>query len=81
MFIRSTEDGRVFGGTAVEIVESMRGEAFTTSRTVGEYVDELVASVKRLRGVDLEVGDGCDADKAERFVDAMVDAGLFEHAD
>ena len=81
MFIRDTHDGRTYEGAAVEVVEEMRGESFFSTASLGEYVDGLTASIRRFRGVDLKVEGATGEEKAERLVDAMLEAGLFEHVE
>ena len=48
----------------------------TMKRTLGEYIDWLVAQVQRLEPIDLKVEGATDEEKAASLVQAMMGAGL-----
>ncbi len=79
MRIRMLRDGRVFQGTAKQIVEAMQYIAFgQENRTLGEYIDWLVDQVQRLESIDLKIEGETDEDKAASLVQAMMGSGLAE---
>ena len=79
MRIRMMSDGRVFQGTAKQIVEAMKYIAFgQEQRSLGEYIDWLVDQVQRLESTDLKVDGDTDEEKAASLVQAMLGSGLAE---
>ncbi|MCB9547010.1 MAG: hypothetical protein H6706_14315 [Myxococcales bacterium] len=79
MRIRMMSDGRVFQGTAKQIVEAMKYIAFgQEQRSLGEYIDWLVDQVQRLESTDLKVEGDTDEEKAASLVQAMLGSGLAE---
>ncbi|MCA9631185.1 MAG: hypothetical protein KC766_26165, partial [Myxococcales bacterium] len=71
--------GRVFQGTAKQIVEAMKYIAFgQEQRSLGEYIDWLVDQVQRLESTDLKVEGDTDEEKAASLVQAMLGSGLAE---
>ena len=79
MRIRMMSDGRVFQGTAKQIVEAMKYIAFGQEhRSLGEYIDWLVDQVQRLESTELKVEGDTDEEKAASLVQAMLGSGLAE---
>ena len=79
MRIRMMSDGRVFQGTAKQIVEAMKYIAFgQEQRSLGEYIDWLVDQVQRLESTELKVEGHTDEEKAASLVRAMLGSGLAE---
>lgn len=79
MRIRMMSDGRVFQGTAKQIVEAMKYIAFgQEQRSLGEYIDWLVDQVQRLESTELKVEGDTDEKKAASLVQAMLGSGLAE---
>ena len=72
-------DGRVFQGTALQIVKAMQDIAFGVDDfTVPEYIDWVVANARRFEEVELKVEGASDEEKAKSLVEEMVRAGLAE---
>ncbi len=70
-------DGRVLEGTPVQIVGEMQYLAFgQEGKTLGEYVDWVVAQLERLGGARLAVTGKTDEEKAGSLVQEMLGAGL-----
>jgi hypothetical protein len=70
-------DGRVFQGTALQIVKAMQDIAFgVESMAIDQYIDWVVDNVRRFEGVELRVGDGSSDERAKALVDGMIAAGL-----
>ena len=79
MRIRMMSDGRVFQGTAKQIVEAMKYIAFgQEQRSLGEYIDWLVDQVQRLESTEMKVEGDTDEAKAASLVQAMLGSGLAE---
>jgi len=77
MRIRIVSDGRVFEGTAEQIVQQLQYIAFGKEEaTLAEYVDWLAAQVARQEGVELKVEGATGREKAAALVKAMIEAGL-----
>lgn len=82
MRVRLLDNGRVLEGTAFEIVDEMReGQFGGDDLTVAQYVDQVCARVKKWHGVDLRIDGETGEEKAEKLVDALIEAGLAEHDD
>lgn len=70
-------DGRVFQGTALQIVRAMQDIAFDASHfTTAEYVRWVVDNAQRFEEVALDVTGEADDELAESLVGEMVRAGL-----
>ncbi|MCP3104546.1 hypothetical protein LZ198_37355 [Myxococcus sp. K15C18031901] len=70
-------DGRVFQGTAVQIVKGMQDIAFGVERlSLPEYVDWVVANALRVESIALRVHGETNEAKAASLVDEMVREGL-----
>lgn len=79
MRIRILSDGRVFQGTAQQIVEQMHFLAFgKENRSLSEYVDWLVDQIQRMESISITVKGENDAEKAASMVQAMLETGLAE---
>jgi len=77
MRIRIVGDGRVFEGTAKQIVEAMHSIAFgQENRALSEYIDWSVGMARRMYEVDLVAEGETDEEKAASFVKAMIEVGL-----
>jgi hypothetical protein len=72
-----TQDGRVFVGTAAQILLQMRDISFTAADlTLGQYIDWVIENTRRYEGVDLVAAGDTDEARARALVDALVAAGL-----
>ncbi len=70
-------DGRVFRGTAVQIVKAMQDIAFGVEQfTLGEYIDWVVANAMKFEEVELKVTGATDEEKAASLVAEMLRTGL-----
>jgi hypothetical protein len=70
-------DGRVFQGTALQIVKAMQDIAFGVEKmTLDQYIDWVVDNARRFEGVELVVGGETAEDRAEALVEAMLATGL-----
>ena len=66
-------DGRLFTGTAVEILTQMRSLAFGwDTRSLGDYLLWLKAQIEQQTNVEIELPAGDEAAACEALVDAMV---------
>lgn len=75
------QDGRVFDGTPVQIVQSMKSIALgAPTMTLGQYVDWVAARAGAIEGLALEVGGVTDEEKCERLIERMLARGLAERA-
>jgi hypothetical protein len=72
-------DGRVFQGTALQIVKAMQDIAFGVEQlTTDQYIDWVVANAMRFESVELRVTGETTDERASALVEAMVSAGLAE---
>lgn len=70
-------DGRVFQGTALQIVKAMQDIAFGVEQmTVDQYIDWVVENARRFEEVELEVPAGETDSRAKRLVEEMVAKAL-----
>ena len=70
-------DGRVFEGTALEIVEAMQDIAFGVEEmTLDEYIDWVVQNAQRFEEVELKVAGETTEERAKDLVTGMLWAGL-----
>lgn len=70
-------DGRLFQGTAVQIVRAMQDVAFGVDDfTLPEYIDWVVANARKFDEVELDVQGESDEERAASLVDEMVRTGL-----
>ncbi|WAM30276.1 hypothetical protein [Myxococcus sp. NMCA1] len=70
-------DGRVFQGTAVQIVRAMQDIAFGVERlSLPEYIDWVVTNARRFDEVELQVPGGTDEEMAASLVAEMIRTGL-----
>ena len=73
----SMRDGRVFQGTALQIVKAMQDIAFgVDDLTVPEYIAWVVANARKFEEVELRITGATDDEQASALVDEMVRAGL-----
>ena len=72
-------DGRVFRGTALQIVKAMQDIAFgVDDYTVREYIDWVAANARKFEEVELAIAGETDEARAASLVDEMVRTGLAE---
>jgi hypothetical protein len=70
-------DGRVFQGTAVQIVQAMQSIAFGVETfTLDQYIDWVIDNARRFEGIELNAQGRTDEGRAEALVKAMIDCGL-----
>ncbi len=70
-------DGRVFRGTAVQIVKAMQDIAFGVEQfTLPEYIDWVVQNAAKFEEVELKVKGETDEEKAASLVAEMLRTGL-----
>ncbi len=79
----TTGDGRVFDGTAEQIIEEMRDMDFAPSANVDEYMERAARRAGVLRDAGTEgVGTvrpwrgATEAERCDAFLRALADAGL-----
>lgn len=74
------QDGRVFEGTATQIVQSMKSIALGAPRmTLGEYIDWVAARAGTIEGTPLEVVGAGDDERCEKLISKMLELGLAKH--
>lgn len=72
-----TQDGRVFFGTAAQILLQMRDISFSAADlTLGQYVDWVIENTRRYEGVELVVEGDTDEARAKALVEELVHKGL-----
>jgi hypothetical protein len=70
-------DGRVFRGTAVQIVKAMQDIAFGVEQfTLPEYIDWVVQNAAKFEEVELKITGETDEEKAAALVAEMIRTGL-----
>ena len=70
-------DGRVFRGTAVQIVKAMQDIAFGVEQfTLPEYIDWVVQNAAKFEEVELKITGETDEVKAACLVAEMIRTGL-----
>ena len=70
-------DGRVFRGTAVQIVKAMQDIAFGVEQfTLPEYIDWVVQNAAKFEEVELKIMGETDEEKAASLVAEMIRTGL-----
>ncbi len=75
--IRIHADGRLFAGTAAEILTQMQSLAFGwDDRPLAEYISWLAAQMERQTGEKMTLPESDVAAVCEALVDAMVAQGL-----
>lgn len=79
MRIRMRSTGRVYEGTADEVIAAMQADAVAgTGMTLAEYCDWVAANGSRFRGVELDSHGRTAAEKAASLLDSMIAQGLVE---
>jgi hypothetical protein len=70
-------DGRVFQGTAMQIVQAMQSIAFGVETfSLDQYIDWVIDNARRFEGVNLRA-EGVSAEaRAASLVEEMVTTGL-----
>lgn len=70
-------DGRVFRGTAVQIVRAMQDIAFGVEAfTLDQYIDWVVENARKFEEVELDITGETDEERAGSLVAEMVRTGL-----
>ncbi len=70
-------DGRVFQGTALQIVRAMQDIAFGVQDfTIPKYVEWVAANARKFEEVELNVKGETDEELAVSLVDEMLRTGL-----
>ena len=70
-------DGRVFQGTALQIVKEMQDIAFGVEQmTLDQYIDWVLQNAQRFEEVELAVAGETTAERAKALVAEMLRAGL-----
>jgi hypothetical protein len=70
-------DGRVFQGTALQIVKAMRDIAFGIEQmTLDQYIDWIVQNALRFEEVELVVSGATTEERAGSLVEEMLAKGL-----
>ena len=71
----------VFAGTAVEIVEQMREQAyFERGLPLENYLSHLTDLILQTAGVEIVLKGESFEERAEAFVEGLVDLGYFKEA-
>jgi hypothetical protein len=70
-------DGRVFQGTALQIVKAMQDIAFGVEQmTLDQYIDWVVDNARRFEALELTVAGETTEERAKALVEQMVAKGL-----
>ncbi len=70
-------DGRVFQGTALQIVKAMQDIAFGVEQmTLDQYIDWVVDNARRFEEVELAVAGETTEERAKGLVNQMIAKGL-----
>ena len=70
-------DGRVFQGTAMQIVQAMQDIAFGVEQmTLDQYIDWVVENARRCEAVELAATGATTEERAKALVEEMVAKGL-----
>jgi hypothetical protein len=70
-------DGRVFQGTALQIVRAMQDIAFgVDSMTLDQYIDWVVDNARRFEAVEFAIVGATTEERAQALVHAMIETGL-----
>jgi len=75
------QDGRIFEGTATQIVQSMRSIAMgAPNMTLSEYIDWVSTRAGMVEGRPLAVNGVTDDERCTSLVAQMLESGLAERA-
>lgn len=66
------KDGREFMGTPTQIVQAMRGLAFASKASLGDYIDHSVKQAESLMDVSMKITGTTDDEKAACLVSEML---------
>ena len=70
-------DGRVFQGTALQIVKAMQDIAFGVEQmTLDQYIDWVVDNARRFEEVELKAEGPTTEERAKALVEEMLAKGL-----
>lgn len=73
------QEGHVFKGTAVDVVEQMQRTAiFYRDLTLPEYVQRVAQNLWKFFGMGVDVGNGTVEEQCERLLEAVKGKLLFE---
>jgi hypothetical protein len=72
----TTNDGRAFTGTALQIVQAMKSIAFNGTGSLADYIDWVIDNTQRFNDVELNVTGETDEARAESLLAEMVRVGL-----
>lgn len=76
------QDGRVFSGTAVQVVRAMQDIAFgVDTLTLRQYIEWVVDNALRVNEVELKVRGDSDAEAAASFIEELMRTGLAKRID
>jgi hypothetical protein len=74
-------DGRLFQGTAIQIVRAMQDIAMPAQHlSLAEYIDWVAGNTRRFEEIELEIKGDSDEARAASLVDEMVRVGLARRA-
>lgn len=71
-----TDDGRVFAGSPVSVVQQMQAISFTQLPSVEDYIRWSCETARSFLGVELDVAGDTPEDLAASFLDAAIAADL-----
>lgn len=67
------------GGTPLDVVRAIRESAFGGSDlSDDEFMRDLAANAKRMHGAEIDISGDTPADRAQSFLDSVVDLGWAE---
>jgi hypothetical protein len=70
-------DGRVFQGTAMQIVKAMQDIAFGVDQmSLDQYVDWVIENARRFEEIELKAEGATTEERAKALVEEMVAKGL-----
>jgi hypothetical protein len=72
-----TQDGRVFSGTALQIVRDMQSISFVKREAaLSDYIEWVARAAQEYEGVELRVGGTSDEERADTLVGELLRTGL-----
>jgi hypothetical protein len=72
-----TQDGRVFAGTALQIVRDMQSISFVKREAeLADYIEWVACSAQQYEGVELRVAGTTDEDRAAALLSELLRTGL-----
>lgn len=76
-----TPDGRVFQGTALQIVQGMKSLDFGPAPTIADYIDDVAQRAAELTGAAIHVVGETDEERAASLVSSLIGAGFLADPD